>query len=212
MEQPIKGGAAPVVVACVGDSITEGIGATSADRYSYPAQLQGLLGEGYAVHNYGASGMTLLAEGDYPYIRQERYAASLACPCDAVILMLGTNDSKPQNWRLRERYLSELIEMIRTYQSLPSRPQVYVATSPAVFQSIDGITDGVVSGEIAPLQKEAARHTGCRVIDINALTRGHEAWTIDGIHPNDEGYAHLAGAFAQVLSKALPTDRRKTYD
>lgn len=212
MEQPIKGGAAPVVVACVGDSITEGIGATSADQYSYPAQLQGLLGKGYAVHNYGASGMTLLAEGDYPYIRQERYAASLACPCDAVILMLGTNDSKPQNWRLRERYLSELIEMIRTYQSLPSRPQVYVATSPAVFQSIDGITDGVVSGEIAPLQKEAARHTGCRVIDINALTRGHEAWTIDGIHPNDEGYAHLAGAFAQVLSKALPTDRRKTYD
>ena len=115
MEQSIKDGADPVVVACVGDSITEGIGATRADQYSYPAQLQGLLGEGYAVHNYGASGMTLLAEGDYPYIRQERYAASLACPCDAVILMLGTNDSKPQNWRLQERYLSELTEMIRKY-------------------------------------------------------------------------------------------------
>ena len=89
MEQSIKDGANPVVVACVGDSITEGIGATRADQYSYPAQLQRLLGEGYAVHNYGASGMTLLAEGDYPYIRQERYAASLACPCDAVILMLA---------------------------------------------------------------------------------------------------------------------------
>ena len=212
MEQSIKGGTVPVVVACVGDSITEGIGATRADQYSYPAQLQGLLGEGYAVHNYGASGMTLLAEGDYPYIRQERYAASLACPCDAVILMLGTNDSKPQNWRFQEWYLSELTEMIRTYQSLPSRPQVYVATSPVVFQSIDGITDGVVSGEIVPLQKEAARHTGCRVIDINALTRGHEAWTVDGIHPSDEGYAHLAGAFAQALSEALSADRRKTHD
>lgn len=127
MEQSIKGGTVPVVVACVGDSITEGIGATRADQYSYPAQLQGLLGEGYAVHNYGASGMTLLAEGDYPYIRQERYAASLACPCDVVLLMLGTNDSKPQNWRFQEWYLSELTEMIRTYQSLPSRPQVYVA-------------------------------------------------------------------------------------
>ena len=102
MEQSIKGGTVPVVVACVGDSITEGIGATRADQYSYPAQLQGLLGEGYAVHNYGASGMTLLAEGDYPYIRQERYAASLACPCDVVLLMLGTNDSKPQNWRFQE--------------------------------------------------------------------------------------------------------------
>lgn len=212
MEQSIKDGADPVVVACVGDSITEGIGATRADQYSYPAQLQGLLGEGYAVHNYGASGMTLLAEGDYPYIRQERYAASLACPCDVVLLMLGTNDSKPQNWRFQEWYLSELTEMIRTYQSLPSRPQVYVATSPVVFQSIDGITDGVVSGEIVPLQKEAARHTGCRVIDINALTRGHEAWTVDGIHPSDEGYAHLAGAFAHALSEALSADRRKTHD
>ena len=126
--------------------------------------------------------------------------------------MLGTNDSKPQNWRFRERYLSELTEMIRMYQNLPSRPQVYVATSPVVFQSIDGITDGVVSGEIVPLQKEAARRTGCRVIDINALTRGHEAWTVDGIHPNDEGYAHLAGAFARALSEALPADRRKTHD
>ena len=87
-----------------------------------------------------------------------------------------------------------------------------MATSPVVFQSIDGITDGVVSGEIVPLQKEAARHTGCRVIDINALTRGHEAWTVDGIHPSDEGYAHLAGAFAQALSEALSADRRKTHD
>ena len=44
MEQSIKDGANPVVVACVGDSITEGIGATRADQYSYPAQLQRLLG------------------------------------------------------------------------------------------------------------------------------------------------------------------------
>ena len=79
-------------------------------------------------------------------------------------------------------------------------------------KDIDGITDGVVSGEIVPLQKEAARHTGCRVIDINALTRGHEAWTVDGIHPSDEGYAHLAGAFAHALSEALSADRRKTHD
>lgn len=38
------------VVACVGDSITEGIGATSPVLYSYPAQLQKLLGERYEVH------------------------------------------------------------------------------------------------------------------------------------------------------------------
>lgn len=201
MEQSIKDGADPVVVACVGDSITEGIGAIRADQYSYPAQLQRLLGEGYAVHNYGASGMTLLAEGDYPYIRQERYAASLACPCDAVILMLGTNDSKPQNWAKKEQYVPDLVELIQVYQKLESKPRVYVATSATVPQALDGITDEVVTGEVVPLQKEAARQTGCEVIDINQLTKGHADWYCDGVHPNNDGYAQLAAAFAGVLSQ-----------
>lgn len=196
MEHAIK----PFVVACVGDSITEGVGASDTRRTSYPARLQTLLGDGYAVQNYGLGGMTLLTQGDYPYVRQARYPASLGCRPDIVLLMLGTNDSKPQNWRYRERFLPELIDMIRAYQRLPTSPRVLVATSPSVLRDIDGITEAVVGREIVPLQKQAARQTGCDVVDIYALTQGHAEWTADGIHPNDEGYVRLADAFARVVT------------
>ena len=36
----------PITIACVGDSITEGVGASNSSLYSYPAQLQKLLGDG----------------------------------------------------------------------------------------------------------------------------------------------------------------------
>ena len=130
-----------LVIACVGDSITEGIGACPMDTCSYPAVLQQLLGDGCTVKNFGASGMTLLREGDYPYCREPRCAASFAGAPDVVLLMMGTNDAKPQNWRFRAEYSAELVEMIRRYQALPTRPQVFVSTCATVHRPLDGGRD-----------------------------------------------------------------------
>jgi hypothetical protein len=47
--------AAPIKVACIGDSITEGAGLSNPALESYPARLQRLLGAGYIVRNYGVS-------------------------------------------------------------------------------------------------------------------------------------------------------------
>jgi lysophospholipase L1-like esterase len=44
----------PVRVACVGDSITEGVGTHKPNEESFPAQLQALLGKDWNVHNFGA--------------------------------------------------------------------------------------------------------------------------------------------------------------
>lgn len=59
---------APVKVACIGDSITYGLGLEDRDRDSYPAQLQRLLGAEYQVGNFGKSGATLLRHGHRPYM------------------------------------------------------------------------------------------------------------------------------------------------
>ena len=158
------------VVACVGDSITEGIGATSPVLYSYPAQLQKLLGERYEVHNCGSGGTTLLKSGDFSYRKQSRYRESRTCNPHIVIIMLGTNDSKPQNWAKKEQYVPDLVELIQVYQKLESKPRVYVATSATVPQALDGITDEVVTGEVVPLQKEVARQTGCEAVSYTHLT------------------------------------------
>jgi lysophospholipase L1-like esterase len=55
--------ATPIKIACIGDSITAGHGASNAS-FAYPSQLQQLLGSDYEVKNYGHSGRTMLKKGD----------------------------------------------------------------------------------------------------------------------------------------------------
>src|SRR5512138_1808239 len=83
-------------IACVGDSITAGYGLSNAAQQSYPAVLQSLLGSKHTVQNFGTSGCTLLKKGDQPYWNDGNFGASDTFKPDVVIIMLGTNDAKPQ--------------------------------------------------------------------------------------------------------------------
>lgn len=191
--------AAPIKVACVGDSITEGVGSSSGN--SYPSQLQRLLGSAFEVKNFGVGGRTLLKKGDHPYWNEAAYTQSKAYQPDIVIIMLGTNDSKPQNWAYKDEFKADYLDLIAQYQALDSKPQIYVATSPMVVADSLNIRASVVKDEIVPLEKEIAAETGCGVIDIFALSDGHGDWyTSDLVHPNDLGYSHLAAGFAEHVN------------
>ena len=86
-------------IICVGDSITYGAGVSETlDTETWPAQLQTLLGSDYNVINLGVNGRTLMKEGDYPYTENPAYQTSLTSNADIVLIMLGTNDSKYNNW------------------------------------------------------------------------------------------------------------------
>lgn len=65
---------------------------------TYPNQLQTMLGSGYKVTNFGAGGRTMLKKGDNPYWRTGPLKQALASEPAIVVLMLGTNDAKFQNW------------------------------------------------------------------------------------------------------------------
>ena len=72
-------------IACIGNSITEGMGIADKAKDSYPAQFGQMLGEGYDVRNFGVSGRTMLRKGDYPYWNEQAYAdCKQFCP-DVVI-------------------------------------------------------------------------------------------------------------------------------
>ncbi|MFR7643148.1 GDSL-type esterase/lipase family protein [Eubacterium sp.] len=191
--------ASVIKVACVGDSITEGVCASSG--MSYPSQLKILLGNAFEVKNFGVSGRTLLKKGDYPYWNESAYIASKNYLPDVVIIMLGTNDSKERNWAYKSEFKSNYIELINQYKNLSSNPKVYVGTSPMVVKDSLGIRKSVVDNEILPLEKEIAKETGCEIIDINALTQGHDDWFApDCVHPNDTGYTKLTKCFASAVN------------
>ncbi len=189
-----------VRITCFGDSITEGIGACPMDGMSYPSQLMRLLGAGYEVLNMGASGLTLQKEGDYPYYKDPRYEASFNSSPDIVIIMIGTNDSKKQNW-IPRRYAEQFSAVLRRFIKLDTKPRIIVSSCCTAFSDIDTISNKVISGEMRDIQRKAAIDNGVEFFDMTAATESHPEWFCDRIHPSNEGYAELAGLFAKVICK-----------
>jgi lysophospholipase L1-like esterase len=102
-------------VACVGDSITFGAGVEKREVNNYPKVLGSLLGDKYEVRNFGVSGATLLSKGDHPYIKTGAYSDAKKFAPQIVIIKLGTNDTKPQNWKHEADFLADATNMIKEF-------------------------------------------------------------------------------------------------
>lgn len=179
-------------VACVGASITYGYGVKPWPEASYPAQLGALLGKDYCVNNFGFSGRTAAEHGDYPYTREPLFQKSLQFQPDVVILMLGTNDTKPINWKGTEAFCESLRRIIRSYQDLAEKPAVLLVTPPPAFSSAFGIDSGRLKHEIRQAMKTAAETEHTFFLDLFPALEGHPEWFFDGIHPNAEGAKAIA--------------------
>lgn len=192
-------------IACVGDSITYGATIRDKSHDSYPAQLGTMLGRKYSVKNFGASGYTLQESCDRPYTSHKRYRKSLDFKPDVVLIMLGTNDTKPYNWISTEAFQDNYRQLILSYQELPSRPDVILMTPASVFPENFNpakpykIRAGV-AGEAAKAVRELAKELGLPFIDIHEVTASHpEFFLQDGVHPNELG----AKAIARTVYEAL---------
>lgn len=189
----------PVKVACVGDSITQGVGAQRGK--SYPSQLQQILGDGHVVANFGVSGRTLLRKGDFPYWNEQKYRDALAMKPDVVVIMLGTNDTKPHNWKHEKEFAADYRDLVKSFQDLPSKPKVYVChPCPVPGKGNFGINEENVQ-KLIPRIDALAKELGCGVIDMHAALSEHPEMLPDRVHPNTAGAAEMAKAAAAVLSR-----------
>src|SRR5262245_35770894 len=99
---------AQIKVACIGDSITEGGNLDNPSVNAYPIVLGRLLGTNYITRNFGVSGRTLLRKGDFPYWNDPAFRNATNFAPNIVTIKLGTNDSKPQNWRYKDQFARDL--------------------------------------------------------------------------------------------------------
>lgn len=197
---PIKPDAykAPVKVACIGDSITEGAGAEQGR--SYPSQLQELLGDKWKVGNYGVSGRTLLKKGDFPYWNEAKYQNALKSEPDVVIIMLGTNDTKPQNWAHEKEFVADYTELVKSFQDLPSKPRIYVCRPvPVPGEGNFGINEKNLKEWIKRIDK-LAKEMDLGVIDMHKALDRKDELLPDRVHPNTEGAGEMAKAAFEVLT------------
>ena len=202
----------PVKVACVGDSITAGVGASS-DPHNYPSLLGDLLGPSYTVANFGESGATLLQNGDSPYKQRGSYARSAAFLPNVVIILLGTNDSKPQNWAKKNEFAADYAALLDYYAALPTHPKLFACLPTPVPHPNYGINEPAVTDEL-PIIRQVAAQKGATIIDVHSRMPSDNADFVDGVHPNDTGYVLLASAIYQGVTHApviLPAADRKFY-
>ena len=197
-----------IKVACIGDSITYGHGISNWPENNYPAVLQRLLGEGYHVVNYGVSGRAVQDNSDQPYRATQQYQDSLAFNADVIVFMMGSNDTKPENWFGEEAYRAALLDLLDDYTQGEKDPVIYICTTPACFFMEDSQGE-LTSFDLRPayadtaaaIAQEVAAELGYPVIDIHGLTAGNPQWfEKDGVHPNNDGAAAIAQAVCDAIS------------
>src|SRR5437762_6914248 len=193
-------------VACVGDSITFGARIDDREHKSYPAQLSRLLGDGWDVRNFGVSGATMLKKGDKPYDKQKAYQQALDFKPDIVVIMLGTNDSKPQNWDAhKDDYVADYNDLIAGFRQANPQAKIYVCIPVPAFPGKSTIRGEVIDKEVIPKVREIADETHAMLIDLHAPLEGKKEMFPDNIHPNAEGAGVMAGTICDVLKHAAPT-------
>lgn len=147
--------AAPLKIACIGDSITRGwspvINESTWDEegnfqnffsshfsyLSYPKGLAYQLGPSFEVHNYGAPGHTALkgTQAKPSYWDSEHLPAAKKFAADIYIIQLGTNDSsKHISSSIRKNFIEHYKKLIEEFVNLDTTKHVFICLPPPLYE------------------------------------------------------------------------------
>lgn len=189
-------------VACVGDSITYGLFVSNWSKNNYPNVLNKLLGNNYCVNNYAYTNRTAIKSGDCPLVNEKIYQQSLDFKPNIVVILLGTNDSKQNNWD-ENKFVADYSEIIDSYLSLDSAPKVYVLLPPPVFEVrgkvLYQLRKDVIEQEIIPAVERIVKEKNLACIDLYEVFSNRPDLFCDGVHPNVQGSKLLAQSVYDVL-------------
>jgi acyl-CoA thioesterase-1 len=191
----------PIRYACVGDSLTcYCVGGNG--HQTYPDRLSDMLGSDWNVLNCGVIGATMLRKGDAPYWNTQKYQDALAFLPNVVSIMLGTNDTKPENWVYCDEFVDNYLEMIDSFRHLDPPPRrIFLFLPTPAFPGNYGITDDIIREGILPRVREVAHRAHLPLVDLYWPCKDHGDWFPDMVHPNPDGtmfmaqliYPHLIG-------------------
>lgn len=188
----------PIKVAFVGNSITQGPGRENSG--SFPLQVGKILGDAYEVKNFGVSGRTLLKKGDFPYWNEPQFQEVKDFSPDVVLIKLGTNDSKPQNWAHKGEFVQDYLDLIAEFRDhMPKDGKVYVILPVPVTRENFGINPEIMNSEQRLMLFEIIQKSGAEVIDLYTPLQDKGELLPDGVHPNAEGLSIMA----RVISRRI---------
>ena len=119
---------------------------------------------------------------------------------DVMVIILGTNDTKPQNWAKKDEFVADYQDMIAQFAALPSKPRIFICYPPYIAGNGNfGIGEANTKAEF-PMIDAVAKATKAVVIDVHGSLVGKDALIPDKVHPNTEGAGEIAKAVYQGLT------------
>lgn len=206
-------------IACIGDSITIGQKCTG-DKYeyfSYPANLQRILWRDYIVYNYGHGGKSMRDDLSQAYTKTEEYAACMANTekYDAVLIMLGTNDSNlDHDWTDgdNKKFKSSAKRLVDALLEHSPDAKIIMMNCPAYYR-VGGYhaSDTVLSLQTETAEGLYAGGYPIYLYDMRSYSRKNmgELRFADQLHPNDEGYAIMSKGVAELVRAVFENAENK---
>jgi lysophospholipase L1-like esterase len=119
---------------------------------------------------------------------------------DIITIMLGTNDTKPQNWdSYGSEFTSDYKALIDTLSNSNRNAKIFLVVPPPVWKNPYGIRNEIIQLEI-PIIKEISKRKGLKVIDANTPFLQDINYFADGVHPNDLGAYSIAGLIYRSIA------------
>ena len=209
-------------LAFLGDSITEGYGASSVDKTYWS-----LIGQqtGAEVFGYGIGGTTIARRqkpldvpGPNKYFGSR--AGAMVPDADVIVIFGGTNDfgSDPAVGTMEDRtddtFYGAYHNLIRLIMACYPGAKIVIATPLHRLTEVDDTYNEQASRRGGKLSdyveaiREVAAYYGLPVADLfrdcpmqPSLPGHQEAYMPDGLHPNDAGHEILAQTMLRTLKK-----------
>lgn len=192
----------PKRVACVGASITFGLGLKARRRDCYPSVLGRLLGDNFRVRNFGYSGATAGKHTNEPYWETPSFTAATRFDAHIAVLMFGTNDAQHANQHGFETFEEDYLDLIDHFATLPARPAIVLIRPLPVFEPMTEIDIGELDHKVRPTVERIAAEQSLPLVDAFTPLDPLGRLFPDNLHPNAEGAKLLGELVHATLSKA----------
>ena len=180
-------------IACVGDSITKGS--------DYPDKLQEMLGENYAVGNFGVDGSTISQETKTPYMYQDEFIKALEFQPNIVIVMLGTNDANSEiNYNKDNSLIEDYAKLVNSFRALEGDQQILLVKSPPIMATNSPYNNSFLVNTILPQIDSLAQKLNVPTVDVYKAIGENPDYFFDGIHPDDDGANIIASTLYNHLT------------
>ncbi|MEM6324909.1 MAG: SGNH/GDSL hydrolase family protein [Pseudomonadota bacterium] len=214
-------------ILCFGDSNTHGTRAlkTLGDRERlplaarWPSVMARHLGDDWTIIAEGLPGRTTVYEDPIEGAHMNGLAvlpALLAShrPLDIVIIMLGTNDTKPRFAASAfdiSRGVERLAQLVQTSDAGPdAAPPALLIAAPVPLVEADVIKpvfegSAAKSRALAPLLEEIAKRLHCGFLDLGGVA---QVDPVDGVHLDETAHHAIGTAMARAAADLVSQEDR----